>query len=41
MPIYNYAESVYVGTKTIYPSKYILTDGILYLLHKLYVTVLI
>ena len=29
MPIYNYAESVYVGTKTIYPSKYILIDGIL------------
>ena len=29
MPIYDYAESIYVGTKTIYPGKYILVDGIL------------
>ena len=29
MPIYDYAQSIYVGTKTIYPGKYILVDGIL------------
>lgn len=29
MPIYDYSQSIYVGTKTIYPGKFILVDGIL------------
>lgn len=29
MPVYDYAQSIYIGTKTIYPGKFILVDGIL------------
>ena len=31
MPIYDYSTSTYIGSKTIYPSNYILVDGILLL----------
>lgn len=31
MPLYDYSTSTYIGSKTIYPSNYILVDGILLL----------